>query len=125
MKNPIVGFDIYVNDLERAKKFYETVLGVSLEKLVDPENTQMNMWSFPSDMEGYGIAGALVKMEGCPAGGSSTIVYFGCDDCAVEASRVEAAGGKIQHSKKSIGEYGFIVRVVDTEGNMFGLHSME
>ena len=125
MKNPIVWFDIYVNDIDRAKKFYETVLGVSLDKLVDPENTQIKMWSFPSDMEGYGATGALVKMEGCPGGGSSTIVYFGCDDCAVEASRVEAAGGKIQQSKKSIGEYGFIVLAVDTEGNMFGLHSME
>jgi predicted enzyme related to lactoylglutathione lyase len=51
-------------------------------------------------------------------------VYFMSDDCAVEARRVEQAGGRIERDKQSIGEYGFIVLAVDTEGNMFGLHSM-
>jgi predicted enzyme related to lactoylglutathione lyase len=64
-------------------------------------------------------------MEGFPAGGDSTLVYFSCEDCAVEASRVAAAGGRIQQSKMSIGEHGFIALAVDTEGNMFGLHSMK
>ena len=68
--------------------------------------------------------GTLVKMEGMPSGGS-TLVYFGCNDCAVEESRVVAAGGRIERSKMSIGEHGFISLVVDTEGNMIGLHSME
>ena len=63
-------------------------------------------------------------MEGFPAGGNSTLVYFSCEDCAVEESRVESAGGKIQQPKMSIGEYGFITIANDTEGNMFGLHSL-
>ena len=63
-------------------------------------------------------------MEGVPSGGNSTIVYFSCADCAVEAARVAPAGGRVQQEKMSIGEYGFIVLAVDTEGNMFGLHSM-
>jgi len=48
----------------------------------------------------------------------------GCDDCAFEESRVINSGGKVERSKMSIGEYGFISLVVDTEGNMIGLHSM-
>ena len=35
-----------------------------------------------------------------------------------------SAGGKIQREKMSIGEYGHIVLAIDTEGNLFGLHSM-
>lgn len=45
-------------------------------------------------------------------------------DCAVEAKRIEAAGGEILKEKSSIGEYGYIVPAFDTEGNLFGLHSM-
>ena len=69
--------------------------------------------------------GALVRMGGVPSGGNSTIVYFICDDCAVEEGRIEPSGGKIMKKKFSIGEYGFISLVFDTEGNMFGLHSMK
>ena len=45
-------------------------------------------------------------------------------DCAVEESRVAAAGGRVHKSKWSIGQYGNIALVTDTEGNMLGLHSM-
>ena len=108
--------------MERAQKFYESVLQVKLEKLGvgEPE-----MLSFPGGMEGYGASGALVKMEGFSSGGNSTLVYFGCTDCAVEAARVASSGGRIQREKMSIGEYGFVVLAFDTEGNMFGLHSMQ
>ena len=64
-------------------------------------------------------------MELTESGGNSTIVYFVTDDCAVEASRVEAAGGKIMKPKFAIGAYGFIALAFDTEGNVFGLHSMK
>jgi predicted enzyme related to lactoylglutathione lyase len=63
-------------------------------------------------------------MAGVPSGGNSTMVYFQCEDCAVEGSRVAAAGGKVVREKLSIGQYGFIVLAHDTEGNMIGLHSM-
>ncbi len=122
--NPAAWFEIYVDEMKRAKKFYESVLAISLEKLNDPTDSGIEMWSFPSNMEKYGATGALVKMDGFAAGGNSTLVYFSCDDCAIEESRVEGAGGKIQKTKMSIGEYGFISIAIDTEGNMFGLHSM-
>jgi hypothetical protein len=64
-------------------------------------------------------------MEGFPSGGNSVLVYFACNDCSVEADRVVKFGGRIHKEKMSIGEYGFIALAFDTEGNMFGLHSME
>jgi uncharacterized protein len=123
--NPVSWFEIYVDDLARAKQFYESVLGVKLDVLSDPNDTGIEMLSFPSDMEKYGASGALVKMEGFRAGGNSTLIYFSCDDCAVEESKVEAAGGRVQKPKMSIGEFGFISLAMDSEGNMFGLHSMK
>ena len=122
--NPVGWFEIYVDDIDRAKQFYETVLGVKLEKLNDPTGGDLQMLSFQSDMEQYGASGALVKVEGFPAGGNSTLVYFSCEDCAEEESRVVTAGGEIRTSKMSIGEYGFVALAIDTEGNTFGLHSL-
>ena len=41
-----------------------------------------------------------------------------------DMKRAKKCGGKIQKPKMSIGEYGNISLVYDTEGNMIGLHSM-
>jgi predicted enzyme related to lactoylglutathione lyase len=122
MSNPVGWFEIYVDDMNRAKGFYEAVFGVELQKL---DGTEFEMWAFPMDQEAYGAMGALINMPGYPSGANSTIVYFSCTDCAVEAERAGKAGGKIELAKKSIGQYGFIALVVDTEGNMVGLHSMQ
>lgn len=115
-------FEIYVQDMNRARAFYETVLKRKLEKLDSPG---IEIWAFPMERDAVGSGGALVKMEGFPSGGNSVLVYFGCADCAVEAARVTNAGGKIIKEKESIGQYGYIALATDTEGNMFGLHSME
>jgi predicted enzyme related to lactoylglutathione lyase len=119
--NPVVWFEIYVQDMPRAKAFYEHVLEVTLTSLSPgpPE-----MWAFPGNQNSYGTPGSLVKMDGVPSGGNSTLVYFQCADCAVEGARIVPAGGKVVKDKFSIGQYGFIVLGTDTEGNMFGLHSM-
>lgn len=120
--NPVNWFEIYVQDMARAKRFYESVFQLKLGKIDSPDT---EMCGFPMDVARFGASGSLVKMEGVPSGGNSTVIYFICTDCAVEASRVAAAGGRIQKQKTSIGEYGFIALVFDTEGNMFGLHSMK
>lgn len=119
--NPAVWFEIYVQDMGRARKFYESVFERKLEKLNTPN---MEYWTFPMEKDAVGASGALVKMEGVRSGGNSTLVYFACEDCANEAARVAKAGGRVEKEKMSIGEYGFIALVFDTEGNMFGLHSM-
>jgi len=124
-KNPVGWFDIYVQDMKRAKAFYEATLGVQLKQLETPAEDILEMWSFPMQERAPGAAGALVKMEGFPAGGGGVIVYFTCDDCANEAARARAAGGKVMKEKFSIGQWGFIALVTDTEGNVFGLHSLK
>ncbi|MCO5099497.1 MAG: VOC family protein [Burkholderiaceae bacterium] len=121
-ENPIVWFEIYVQDMARAQRFYENVFACKLQKL---EGTEHEMMAFPMSMQASGAAGALVRMPGFDGGGTGVIVYFSCDDCAVEASRVNAAGGRLEHDKFSIGEYGFIALAVDSEGNMIGLHSRQ
>jgi predicted enzyme related to lactoylglutathione lyase len=121
-RNAVGWFEIYVDDMERAKKFYEAVFEVTLDRLESPE---VEMWSFPMNNEAPGSAGSLIHMDGFKAGGNSTLVYFSCDDCAAEESRVEPSGGRVFKTKFSIGPYGFIALAYDTEGNMFGLHSMK
>lgn len=125
--NPVGWFEIYVQDMPRARAFYEGMLGSALTPMQNPDATvfaDMEMCSFPSDMASYGAAGALVRMGGCPSGGS-TLVYFSCEDCANELARAVAHGGKVFRPKTSIGEHGFIALVEDTEGNMVGLHSLQ
>ena len=120
--NPIGWFEIYVQDMGRARAFYDAVFETRLERL---EGADIEMWAFPMEPDRPGAPGAIVKMEGFPSGGNSTIVYFTCSDCAVEARRASESGGKIFKDKFSIGQYGFIALVFDTEGNMIGLHSMQ
>jgi predicted enzyme related to lactoylglutathione lyase len=119
--NPVGWFEIYVQDMDRARAFYENVLGTTLTALGTPD---LQMFAFPGDMISTGASGSLVRMPGVPSGGNSVMVYFTCEDCGLEGSRVAAAGGTLHREKMSIGEYGFVVLAVDTEGNMFGLHSM-
>jgi predicted enzyme related to lactoylglutathione lyase len=123
MENPVRWFEIYVQDMDRAKRFYENVFQVKLQKLNTPA-PGLDMWQFPSSKEAMGCAGALVQMKGVPSGGMGTIVYFGSDDCAVEEKRIAKAGGKIERPKMAIGQYGFITLAYDPDGNMFGIHSM-
>ncbi len=121
--NPVGWFEIYVQDMERARKFYEAVFEVKLQRLNSPG---LEMWAFPGAQGTYGTPGSLVKMQGVPPSrGLGTLVYFMCDDCATEEARVAKFGGRVERRKMGIGEYGFVSIAVDTEGNMFGLHSMK
>jgi predicted enzyme related to lactoylglutathione lyase len=120
--NPVGWFEIYVQDMARARGFYESVFATRLERLQGPD---IEMWAFPMQPDAAGAAGALVRYEGYPSGGNSTLVYFSCADCAVEAERALASGGNVFKDKFSIGQYGFIALVTDTEGNMIGLHSLQ
>ena len=122
--NAVSWFDIYVDDMPRAVGFYEAVLGRKLEALPDPTG-ESEMMSFPADMGGYGAGGALTKSPHAGPGVGGTIVYFGVADCAQEQVRVADAGGIVIRPKFSIGEFGFITLIQDTEGNMFGLNSLK
>jgi predicted enzyme related to lactoylglutathione lyase len=117
--NSVGWFEIYVQDMCRARAFYEAVFDVKLTELPSPI---IKMWAFPMK-QAPGCPGALVHMPGVESRMGGTIIYFTCDDCAVQEKRVAEKGGKVHKPKFSIGDYGFISLVYDCEGNMIGLHS--
>ena len=122
--NAIGWFDIYVNDMDRAVAFYESVLQHKLEAIGDPTG-ETQMRGFPTDMGIYGAGGALVKSSHGRPGAGGTLVYFSVEDCAQEELRVAPAGGQVERPKFSIGEFGWVTLCQDTEGNLFGLSSMK
>lgn len=125
--NPVVWFEIYVQDMQRAQAFYESVFQCRLRPMQAPGGVPpgTQMMAFPGDdMGSHGATGMLVRMAGVPSGGGGSLVYFSCADCAVEQARAQAAGGRIDKPRFSIDPYGFIALVADTEGNCIGLHSM-
>ncbi|MCW5925888.1 MAG: hypothetical protein KIT80_03180 [Chitinophagaceae bacterium] len=96
-RNVICWFEIYVKDMNRAKKFYNAVLGTGFHDADAPgdagSNMKMSFFTPPAE-EGSFVSGALIEMPGTKEGDGAcvnTIVYFPCNDCAVEQSRVEAA----------------------------------
>lgn len=122
--NPVIWFEIYVSDMPRARRFYENVFKQPLPEL--PSSTADSpMYSFPMDMKLPGTGGMLVRNPKVSPGAGGTLVYFSCEDCAVEAALVAQHGGKVHQAKQSIGEYGFMAIVEDSEGNRIGLHSMK
>ena len=122
-KNPFTWVEIYVEDMPRAQKFYESVFKIQMTEMPMPEGvTDMQMVGFPW-AEDVNISGALVKSADFAPYAGGTLTYFACEDCAVEESRVAAAGGKVLQPKMPIGEHGFCAVIMDTEGNAVGLHS--
>jgi len=121
MKNAISWFEIAVTDIERASKFYGSVLNVEIQRM-DMETMKYAM--FPYDNDNNGVGGGLVEMEGFkPSAEGPTLYLNGGDDLSDPLSRVEAAGGKIIMPKTDIGENGFMAQFIDTEGNRMALHS--
>ncbi len=116
-------FDIYVDDMDRAQGFYEALLDTTLAAMDDPNDPSVVMRVFEDDFSSHGAGGALVKMAHATPGPGGSMVYFSCEDCAVEESRAVEAGGSVVRPKFPIGDHGFVSLVMDTEGNMIGLHS--
>lgn len=124
-RNSVGWFEIYVADMDRAKAFYEKTFGDTLTRLWDPTESPIDMWAFPMHDDAPGACGALCKMEGMEPGGGGILIYFSCEDCGKTEAAAAEAGAKVIKEKSSIGEYGFISIIIDTEGNTIGLHSQK
>lgn len=118
--NPVGWFDIHVSNLDRAKKFYETVFSIKLTDLPIEWGRQA---LFPFNHESPNISGALVEKKNMQPSESNTVIYFETDDCVTAESWIVQAGGKIVQPKMHIGEFGYVSIFIDTEGNTIGLHS--
>jgi predicted enzyme related to lactoylglutathione lyase len=123
-KNVISWFEIPVENFDRAKMFYETVLEIEIMVMPSMPDKSMKYGMFPFDMEGGGVGGGLSEMEGFEPSTKGSLVYLnGGDDLNHPLSKVEEAGGKILLPKTSIGENGFMAYFMDTEGNKVAFHS--
>jgi predicted enzyme related to lactoylglutathione lyase len=121
MAHVINWFEIPAKNLERAKKFYETVLDVEMT-MPFPD---MKYAIFPADMMNGEIGGGLLEEEVYEPSQQGPLIYLnGGNDLDVPLARVEAAGGQIILPKTSIGPNGFMARFIDTEGNRMAFHSM-
>lgn len=105
MAHAINWFEIPAKNFERAKTFYEAVLGIKM-MLPFPE---MKYAMFPADMQNGEIGGGIVEEKGYEPSQTGALIYLnGGDDLSAPFSRVEAAGGKIIVPKTSIGANGFM-----------------
>jgi predicted enzyme related to lactoylglutathione lyase len=118
--NPVIWFEIPVDDMSRAVKFYEAVLGVKLT--LNAVETFTMAW-FPMYRDAPGSMGALIRSKTFTPSYAGTMVYFDVDDIDATLARVASIGGKILNPKTSIGEYGFVGHFEDSEGNRVALHS--
>jgi predicted enzyme related to lactoylglutathione lyase len=118
MSSVIDWFEIPTVDLDRAVRFYETMLGTRLRRETGDGMPQALLLG-----DGGGAEGALVQNPHRRPASEGAIVYLnakgGIDGCIERAMR---AGGRVVLPKTGIGEPGFIAIVADTEGNHVGLH---
>jgi predicted enzyme related to lactoylglutathione lyase len=119
--NPVNWFEIPVNDLKRAKEFYEYIFGFDME-LSEMGNLKM-AW-FPSHRGADGATGTLIKAESYVPSHSGSMVYFTVADIEEVLAKVTEKGGKVLNPKMSIGEYGFVAHFEDCEGNRVALHAV-
>lgn len=124
MKHNMVGwFEIPVNDMDRAKAFYETVFKIDIQ-VVDFGGLLMG-W-FPDRGEVPGAQGTLIKQESYVPSQEGTLVYFISENVQHELDRVEAAGGTVYQTKTQISpEHGYMAVFLDSEGNRIALHSKD
>ena len=117
--NPVNWFEIPVNDLARAKSFYESILGM---ELTESEMGPNKMAWFPMEKDAAGAAGTLIQGDGYTPSQEGTLVYLHVDNIEVTLGKMDDIGGKPLMPKMNIGQHGFIAHFEDSEGNRVALH---
>lgn len=104
-------FAIEADDVDRAKTFYETVLGWSFSPWGPPNFYHIN---------GAGVHGALQeRREPLPKGRKGLECTFAVSDLNETSGKLVTAGGSLTSEPFMIPEVGTLVGVSDTEGNEF------
>ena len=116
MANNVRHFAINADDVERARRFYETVFGWTFEDWGQPEFYRVHTGP-PDDP---GIWGALQKrlepLEGRGIRGFMCTVSV--DSLLETLARVESAGGTIVIPEREIPGVGRLIYLEDTEENL-------
>lgn len=117
----VVHFEIPADDLPRAKKFYSTVFGWTLNEFPEMEYTMVR--TVQSDEHG------IPKEPGAINGGMlarqdpvrAPVVIIDVENLDQATATIEKNGGKIIRPKMPVGDMGFAAYFKDTEGNVIGL----
>ncbi|CAM3428745.1 VOC family protein [Elizabethkingia occulta] len=118
--NPIIYFEIPVNDLQRAEKFYSAIFDFTFEKEI-MDNYEMAF--FPFEETKSGITGALVKGDVYKPTQNGVILYFKTEDIEKTLKKVQEHAGRVLYPKTLNEKYGFAVaEFEDSEGNRIALH---
>ncbi len=118
--NAVTWFEIPTTDLERATKFYETVLDIQLIPYGGPDSLSK---VFPRGEDG--VSGCLVHRASSKPSADGTTVYLNADGkLDVSVKRAQELGATITVPRTEIpGGFGFFACLIDSEGNHVGLHS--
>ncbi len=120
-------FEIPVSNFDRAKRFYETIFGITMR---ERQGGNMRMAFFEHDQEMDGRGGAIVyDPEFYTPSSNGTLVYLNCDpDIQRVVDRVVEAGGKVLQSRTAVAstqDLGYWALILDSEGNRVALHADE
>lgn len=119
--DPIVHFEIPVNDMSRAKEFYTKTFGWQTNDMpemnyVMVHTTQVNEQQMP--MTPGAINGGMMKKdEGTPY----PILVIKVENLDNSLIKIQEAGCKIVLPKMQVGNMGWYARFVDTENNIIGV----
>lgn len=121
--NSLNWFEIPATNIERAKKFYESIFSVKLDPM--PEMMGMKMVGFPAEMGNGKASGALAQSEQHKPSMDGPVIYLNANPKIQDVvDRIEKAGGKVVMPSTQISpEIGYMAFFVDTEGNKLGLHA--
>lgn len=123
MPNNLASFAIHVDDVDRARRFYEAVFGWVFEPWGPPGFYLIHT----GDEADPGIQGLMHQRHVPRAGTGLNGVEptFAVDDLDRVIAAVEANGGRITFPKSPIPTVGVLVRFEDTEGNDMGAMAYE
>jgi predicted enzyme related to lactoylglutathione lyase len=119
--NPVVYFEIPVNDIDRAIKFYTIVFNFDFGKETIDNN---EMALFPFYDENAGISGALAKGEIYKPTKDGVVIYFKTENIDETLKLATSNGGQILYPKTDNG-IGLVAEFEDTEGNRIALFQSE
>jgi predicted enzyme related to lactoylglutathione lyase len=121
----LVHFEIHVDDMERAKKFYGEVFGWRFEDWSEYAGMPYFGAVTGEDHE-LGINGALMKRQSPPPEANQPLNGFACtmgvEDYEATEAKILSNGGKVAMPKYALPGMAWQGYYIDTEGNIFGIH---
>ena len=116
-------FMIPADNVDRAKHFYSTLLGWTIEPVGTPgDMAGMAAMQYHDIRTGAALQGTMNTGGLYKRHMSEPILNFVIvDDIDAVQAKVEKLGGKITLPKQDIAGVGLVVMIQDTEGNVIGL----